>query len=236
MAIYIGVNGKARKVVGGYIGINGKAEIIYNGGSNLPTGYVPYTYIYKTGKYEIDGINTPSGYYLNTYTQVICDFKIGATSVSSSYSPCETIFYINDSYKAYIYKTNDSHKYRVSIFKGNDYWGSEELDSGTECNINMTKNDNGDCYFNNTKIFTNIQALGSISTIYPMYTNEAYYGMVKLKGLSFYDLINKKELIHLEPCNDVRDGSKIKSGLYNSIDKTFYTNSNYYHYFVCSNS
>ena len=235
MAIYIGVGGKARKVVSGYAGISGKASIIYNSGGNLPTGYVPYTYIYKIGKYEIDAINTPSGYYLNNYTQVICDFKIGSTSVSDNYSPREIIFYINDSYKAYIYKTAND-QYRVFIYKGGGYWQSEALQSGTECNINMTKNDSGDCYFNNTKIFTDMQALGSVSTIHPMSTNENYYGMVKLKGLSFYDLINKKELIHLEPCNDVRDGSAIKSGLYNSVDKTFYTNTNYYYYFICSNS
>ena len=237
MAIYIGVGGKARKVVGGYIGVNGKAAIIYNGGSNLPSGYVPYTYIHKTSSNaELSRTYVPTGYYLNTYTQVICDFKLGQNNSSSQ--QVEFLFLILSTYYAYIIR-NSSNVYKVYIRKGSSEWTSGELSVGTTYNINMTKNTNGDCYFNNTKVFSNIETLGSTDGIYPMYYGNTSNSsqMLYLKGLSCYDLINKKELIHLEPCNYVGDGSSIKAGVYNSIDNTFHSASSNSDngYFICTN-
>lgn len=253
MAIYIGVGDKAKKVVGGYAGLNGKAEIIYGGGSNLPSGYLPYTYLYKTSSsyditFDILKVNNDWPYHFNTYTQVICDFQI-KKPYRSRYANAniyQDLFAFNDSYSAYIYypkntTSGSDNIYRdcyLHIRKGNQFWtSSESLQENITYNINMTKNDSGDCYFQNQKIFSTIESIGNSNSIEILgtglsYGNDNDYGSIYLKGLRIYDLLEKKDRANLVPANQT--SGSVTSGLFDTISNNrFFSHSSTY---ICTNN
>ena len=237
MAIYIGVGGKARKVVGGYVGnMNGKAEIIYGGG-DLPSGYVPYTYIYKNSyvakitNYDSESSTHPS---YNTYTQILCDFYIPLW-----HSGYEYLFYLDSKYWARIGPAS-GYKFRLDIQKGSgSTFSISDLESGKSYSLNLTKDQDGSCYLNNDLLFKNLDPTITSDRIYILNTsstpsNSYNYG-VRLKGLTGYDLLNKKYLFDFKPCNKTTSG--IVSGVYDTINKKFLDGgSSYSTNFVCSNN
>lgn len=101
MAIYVGVNGVAKKVIGAYIGRNNQAVPIYTG-DVLPDGYLPVSHIYNTVNDNpietniIPGLNTKTilvGALVNTGTSNY-NFLTGSGNTDNDYG----IYYHYDTY------------------------------------------------------------------------------------------------------------------------------------------
>ena len=208
MPIYYGVSGKARKVTGGYYGVNGKSELII-GNDEVPNGYMQFKYIYKI--YNGNYIRIPTT--INTFTQIICNFAIKSYENNK---PNGELFYSSGYYaninsgKCHIVKTSNSYT-------------SDALNEKQEYTMNLTKNTNGDCYFNNNKIFTNIELFSDNSYIEILDSGTAR--TVYISGLELYNLNTQKSLLRLIPCVKIDDNI---AGFYDTVNKQFYKNSTSY--------
>ena len=212
MPIYVGVGNHAKLVKNIYAGINGHAKIIYSD-SDVPTNtYIPYTYVYRTSPYAL---LEKANLTLNTYTQIICDFKVVDCPNSSK---SEGIFFITDYFYAHI--CNSGNKPVLEIKKGANSYTSSELTIGTVYTIILNKNTNGDCYFGNTKIFSNTETISTSNSIklFKSPYNTYDYNCVYIKGLYGYSLTENKNLFDLRPCI-LKNGTI--AGVYDLVSKTF---------------
>jgi len=219
MPVYYGVSGKARLVTKGYYGVNGKSELII-GNNEVPSGYIQYKYIYKTHNDSYIYIPTT----INTFTQIICNFAIKSDGTTK---PIGNLFYSSQ-----YYASIDSGA--CYIVKASSKYTSNALNEKQEYTINLTKNTNGDCYFNNAKIFTNIETFSSNSYIEILDSGIAK--TLYISGLELYNLNTQKSLLRLIPC--VKINSNI-AGFYDTVSKQFYDNSSSYvsdYTIQCTNS
>ena len=205
MPIYYGVSGKARKVIGGYYGVNGKSELII-GNNEVPSGYRQYKYIFKTNNNSYIRISTT----INTYTQIICNFAVQNYETNK---PNGDIFYSS----GYYARMSSGYLY---IYKGSSSYRHPDLTVKKDHVINLTKNTNGDCYFDNNKIFTNIETFSNNSYIEILDSGSAR--TIYISGLELYDLNTQKSLLRLIPCVKIDDSI---AGFYDTVNKQFYKNS-----------
>ena len=216
MSIYIGVNGKARKVKSAYIGdAYGNAQVIYKAGI-VPNGYIPVQYIcnYHDNLNRID-----TGIKANTYTRIICKISMGDGQISSN-----TVRFIgpnSDSGNMHIYKFYEyNHANNIQVVVGDK---TATVTLGTSVHtLDLNRNANKESYFDNTLLFTN-----SIS-----YTDESFIYLfagsglkdVRLHSCAIYQSMLTGVLTkNYIPCIRISDQ---RAGMWESVGGTFQPGSN----------
>lgn len=234
MAIYIGVGGAVKEVVGGYIGHNGQVLPIYTG-NKLPSGYLAVSHVYNT----YNGSNTGSIELQNikpgVYTKII---YIGAPSSHNSYHSGNVYwfdcvrFYAGEGHSY----SNNIHTFTPTGYVGEGYGsGSNKMvlhsDVNTTPNKNnlsiltLNKNTNKESYHKingtNEKLFSNT------SSSLPDGTNDIkllYSGFhICCYCVIYLNILNSNTPAgEFYPALRKSDGA---AGLYDTVTKTFFTNS-----------
>ena len=215
MPIYFGVGGKAKQISSGFYGVNGKASVIYDS-SVVPSGYIPYKYLYATNNAASIEINKT----FNSFCQIICNFKvIKKNSSGTSYLFKSSNIQVNANAGSLSFNT---------IKRDKSY--NTTLTSGSEYSLNLTKDLSGNCYLGNTLIFT------TISTFSDNYIDilQDAYSVFYLSRFYAKNLATGTELCDLTPCIQVSSNT---AGMWDTVSNSFKTesNSNYRQYLQCSN-
>lgn len=214
MSIYIGVNGKARKVVSGYIGdAYGNAQVIYKAGI-VPSGYIPVQYIYNDHDYAnyIDTELKP-----NTYTRIICKISFGPKQTSSI-----TRIIVGNGYNINIIKNygyNSSNNIRVAV---GDSEQTVTYQDSTVHTLDLNRDANKGTYSDNTLLFTNSSSFTDNNNI-AIFHSEGLVDMRIWSCAIYQSMLNGTLSKNYIPCIRVSDG---RVGMWESVGKIFKTGSN----------
>jgi len=218
MPIYYGVNGKARLVTRGYYGVNGLSELIIDKSLVPSNDYLAFNYIYN----YLNASGLAYNIKVNQFTEFLCTFAISSNGSKTT----EQIFTSGSECYADIQWSNNTPQ--IWVHKGSSS-KSMNLTTNKEYTLIIGKNTNGDCYLDNTKLFSDINTFSKDSVYFLNgYTNGKKN--IFVKGFKVYDLINKKDLLNLIPC--ISNSTNI-AGAYDTVSKNF---KNYNTWYQVSNT
>lgn len=208
MAIYIGVNGQAKKVKSAYIGDTyGSAKPIYK--SNIvPDDYIPVEYIFNNHT-NINKLST--GITCNDYTRVVLKFACPSSPGSANGI---TILKTGSSVSFFVSLTS-SYSRAIRVWIGSGTYESN-YDSNVHT-VDINRNIDKETYFDNTKVFTNNSTgiNGSIELLNDECTNGIY-----IYSLTIYQsMIDGTLTKNFIPCIRKSDG---RAGMWESVNKSFY--------------
>lgn len=206
MPVYYGVSGKARLVTRGYYGVNGLSELIIDKSLVPSNDYLAFNYIYNNNSASGLSFNIT----VNQFTEFLCTFAISSNGSKTT----ETIFTSGSDYRADIQWSSNTPQ--IWVCKGSSS-KSMNLTTNKEYTLIMGKNTNGDCYLDNTKLFSDITTI-SRDSVYLLIGNSNAKKNIFIKGFKAYDLINKKDLLNLIPC--ISNNSNT-AGVYDTVSKEF---------------
>ena len=207
MAIYIGVNGQAKKVKTAYIGDTyGNAQVIYKAGI-VPSGYIPVQYIFNN---HIEDNHISTGITANDYTRAILKFS-GPTASYTSSSQYNILAASSYNIKYNDYRT-DLHNIYVNVGSGSY---SKGYSSRTIYIVDINRNASKETYVNDSKIFTN-QSTGIGGTIQLLGSNTK---QVYIYSLAIYQSILTGVLTkNYIPCIRISDE---RVGMWESVNGVF---------------
>lgn len=227
MAIYIGVNGAVKEVVGGYIGYNGQVLPIYTG-NKLPSGYLAVSHVRSSSS----DISCDTNITPNIYTKII---YIGAPMYPGSNSTYCYWFKAGEYFKGGNYYTYGRYYPAGQIAYGSrsgsvdpELYGLSdfnEVNDKTKLTIlNFNKNTNKESYLKtdgkNTFLFSNSSSaydFGETLKICASPYHVCSYCVI------YQNILNSASpTAEYFPAIRKSDGA---AGLYNTVSRTFFTNS-----------
>lgn len=229
MAIYIGVNGQAKRVKSAYMGDTyGNAQVIYKEGI-VPSGYIPVEYIFN----DHNNQNTiDTGIIPTTYTRLIAKMSIGNNfpdpQPRDSYVDRDAPFrqFIGNSnisidIRRYTNWSNGSIKYRYLKFICGAKTHQIDFNLNTIYTIDFNQNANKESYLDNTLIYTNTSTFTGTDSI--KLFNSTSQKDTKLYSCAIYQSILTGTLTkNYIPCIRISDE---RVGLWETVNRTFETGS-----------
>ena len=235
-AIYVGVNGVARKVKAAYVGVNGVARKVWPN-SILPDTYKRLEYISRTtirsgSNTVMNSARINTGVIADAYTKIFCKFMLISTTDSFSYHYVFKAAAARDTYPSYGFSLNNyvytgNSKLNGNISFYNKSYNHACTDSHTNILYELTFNDNGKFYLNNTLIYTATDYSGSETTetiriFNPYYINQTYTSPGNMRLYAFKIWKNNTTLVRdMYPCYRKSDNV---NGMYDIINNVFYSN------------
>lgn len=215
MPIYVGIEGKARKIKVGYAGdINGNAKVIYKEGI-VPSGYIPVQYIFNDHA-NLNSINTTI--LCNTYTRIVCKISYGPNQIVS-----DTAQIIGDSkFKMNIYRFYEyNHPNNVSV----NIDGTSQtvtMQNSTIHTFDLNRNANKETYYDNTLLFTNTSTYSSEGGIRIL--GQSALRDVRIHSCAIYhSMLNGILTRNYIPCIRIADG---RVGMWETVEGKFEAGSN----------
>lgn len=224
MAIYIGVNGQAKRVKSAYMGDTyGNAQVIYKEGI-VPSGYIPVEYIYNDHS-AVNSIDTEI--LPTTYTRLIIKMSIGnnlptpQTASEDSYRQFIGNSNININIRQYQVKTGQWPTYHHLKFTCGTKTHTIDFSKNTIYTIDFNQNINKETYLNDNLIFTNTSSFTGETSI--SLFSASNQRDVKLYSCAIYQSMLTGTLTkNYIPCIRISDE---RAGLWESVGKTFETGS-----------
>lgn len=212
MGIYVGVDGKARKVKTAYVGVDEKAEVIYKSGI-VPDGYIPVYYIYNNHN-AINSIDTEIK--PNSFTRMILQVKFDVENGSNTYKTFAGV--TNGDMTIAYWCQYGTVGFKISCGQTNY---EDNITTSKTCTIDINRTANKDSYYKEDghgeiKIFTNLNNFNNNNNII-LFAGDN-------KGVQLYSCAIYQSMLtgtlskYYIPCMRISDG---KVGMWEDIGKTF---------------